>query len=1202
MNTDATEENTESKDLNNQEIHASTHPDDVESQNTVECVDANEVNSEQFNNPSNFNDCNDVKSDESTQNLSNSNSDEGNNDEKKQNHSHSKPVDSNENKSKTQNHSHSKSVEPNQNKSNNQNNAMVADKDFADFFDQFSNALHKPPRKKRKSSVAGIPSKADESETPRKRRRLTRTFHDSNDIRQQLEQINVPTLTHDKDQTYRNKRSSKRYYDIDAETREKMRKIFNHFTEEEAREELERLIRLIDDPHTEERARMRFRNTLVALIECCREKNDFIDICKKVYDKQIRNVVNGKSFIERETFKASRSSSFHYLGQTTVGKMSCALARYFNADYNVVLLPLLAFTSTFLCHVTMKTSAKFDTNCNIYVFVVANPGAKKSPVTNEIKKYADKTIKEVAALCEKNGHYWIKGILHCIQSANCSLSRNCQLTEQASGIQLNVSDELAHASGTFQLNKKADESEDIAFLTTAYDCKDIRREFCDAKYISCIPRAYMSMIVLSQPHLIKAFLSGIKAQMGYCSRNLISFSNVRSTATASVRYMDNGQLSLWQSKTIENVLDSTFKSLGVLLFSNLISPKSKLILKYSKECALIMVAFDHLWQKFRDEYTRFEDSDHYDDDFPNSLSKGLTQVDKIIANLFFYDEFATNPIPNTYKMDDQFYKQHCVNGGYNDKTYVIKNTTLLYAGMEILIDAKISELNVKCKAIPWINFDVHHFLQNKVFVNNEAPERIVGKYNQKSSEAETAQCTDDSAPDADANHDVTSQSNGDESMNNAGPARPHLPSVNDEEDQNISNESKSLLRKGEKSLNAGTIMADIEDVGDFFDANNEDDSDDCMVDETSKKGSYKTEENVMSLLILFPGTHVNLSYIRTGLRYTELAKKLPITWKYRDAFERAVTKNMAPARGTGYHLGNVAAILHKIHKFGFLVTNSNIPGSKLIYVKPDITDALNDYLVMLTKWKKDSTIKMDAHIRSPLTKEILNAFYVIGCAPSAYIEEYKKDNIYSAYKNNKKLTMDVKTLFQQYEENFDYHQLMKNKGKMATQGPSPQYLKASQEKFNAYDPKLYKASDGKTDIHTKIYSLERDYIMKTKGTFDADDGSDDEHDIQKQASGCFIWPPIFMSRKIGSKKFEDIPKEIEAFFDSNDGKQIIRANIDDKKQEIDHYCKKYKVDPRIMEFAENWDSKAEQTNPNPLHKKGQIPAPWAAKTPRAPSK
>ena len=726
MNIDTNKENMEPNG------NTDKHPNDVESQNATQC-DANDENLEQTKNQSNPNKCNDsvndddIKSEESNENHLDSNYVDDQ--ENKQNHSNSNSVEGNDDENE-QNHSYSKSINGNQNKDKNQNqNPSNSDDCFESFFNSFNEELHAPPpqRKKRKSIAAGIQSQGAESKTPRKRRRLTTSANRNDDVRPEIDEVQVPILANNKKASVAEKEAARRYYDVDPKTRARIKRIFEHFTEEEARQQIENIIRIIDDPKTEERARRRFRNTLIGCIECCEENNNLLDICRRVYDKQVRSVVNGTSFISKEKLYGLRKSSFAHLGETTVGKISFGLAKYFNADLNVVLLPLLAFTSTFLCHVTMKTSVKFDTNCNVYAFVVASPGAKKSPVTSSIQKYAAKTIEELAALCEKNGHYWIKGILNCIQSANCSLSRNCQLTEQASGIQLNVSDELAHASGTFQLNKKADESEGIAFLTTAYDCKAIQREFCDAKYISCIPRAYMSMIVLSQPHLIKAFLSGIKAQMGYCSRNLISFSNVKQTKTQSVRVMDYGQLSLWDTRTMENVLDSTFKSLGVLLFSNLISPTCKLILKYSKECALIMVAFHHVWQKVREEYSQNQDSEYYDEDFTNSLSKGLTQIDKLIANLFFHDEFASNPIPNTYKMDDEFYKQNCINGGYNNKTYIIKNTTLLYAGMEILIDAKIGELNVKRKAIPWINFDVHDFIKNHVLVNNEVPPRLIHK-------------------------------------------------------------------------------------------------------------------------------------------------------------------------------------------------------------------------------------------------------------------------------------------------------------------------------------------------------------------------------------------------------------------------------------------------------------------------------------------
>ena len=67
--------------------------------------------------------------------------------------------------------------------------------------------------------------------------------------------------------------------------------------------------------------------------------------------------------------------------------------------------------------------------------------------------------------------------------------------------------------------------------------------------------------------------------------------------------------------------------------------------------------------------------------------------------------------------------------------------------------------------------------------------------------------------------------------------------------------------------------------------------------------------------------------------------------------------------------------------------------------------------------------------QAPLTKKMLNTFYIIGCAPSAYLEEYKKEDLYTQYKNNGKETMDRAELLKMYKEDFDFDKLTSGKSK-----------------------------------------------------------------------------------------------------------------------------------------------------------------------------
>ena len=1043
-----------------------------------------------------------------------------------------------------------------------------------------------------------------------------------------------------------------RFYDIEPKEKEKLNNIFGKFNTTQAKQALTDLYEACKNPMVPPDELQEFRDVLSALIEYCEEKHIFLDECEKVYQDLTKEVSNRESFLEDLEFEESeRPENFSYLAETLVGKLTIGLAKYFNADFNVVLLPLLTFASTFLCHVAFKTSPKYNTNCNLYTFVVANPGAKKSPVTSTIQRYVNEIIKVIAKFAADVEHFWIDGILNLIQTGSCSLARNCQLTEQAAGIQMAVADELASASTTFQLGKKADESEGIAFLTTAYDCKTLYREFCDAKYVSFIQRPYVSILFLTQPYLMRAFLGGIKSQMGYTARNLISFVNLHSGVTKSSRYGDLGQLTLWQSKMIETVLDSTFKSLGVLLFSNLRNKRSKLIVKYGPKCELIMVAFDHLLQKIRDEYLQLNDNDNdpnYDSDFVNSLSKGLTQIDKIIANLYMFNYFAEKPIQGVYKMGKEWYKRHVQHGKLNDVTFIIDDPTILYAGMEVLLDCKISELIVKSKSIPWISFDTHNYMNQHVFKNNFVPKRTTHNVNNQDSPDELATSSSDatslininsqndlgktatSLSEATTTTSLSAATTTNNDSQNAVHETSHLPDINDQDA--LSEFDTTTASTHIDNANASNVTEiSINPERPFLNINEDEDSTALSSASSSpssspppppspspslsaspspspaqttkalpsnyaskklKKANAKCAHNIMSLFVTMPGSHVNLNYLKTSIRYKWLSKQLPDSWKDKDAFHEVVNESMG--KKNNYYLEHIAAVLHHTYGFGFLVQNSKIPGSKMIYVKPAITEKLKIYVEKLRLLRTDPSIQMNSYVEAPLTNEILDAFYSMGCAPSWYMDQYEQENIYSSYSNNNKTTMARDKIQKEYKKHFDYNDLMNGKSKFAKKTGSTKFIDDAQETFTNHHSAIILPKDGKTDIHHLLLSLELDYEETKTNT-----ETKNESPIQKKQKCRYFWQPKYMSRGKGYHKLRELPKLIEKYFKSKDGKKVIKSNIADKTQFALTAFNKWNLDADLFKFAASYTRVKDQENYNILHKKGQLPKNWnPSKTPK----
>ena len=850
------------------------------------------------------------------------------------------------------------------------------------------------------------------------------------------------------------------------------------------------------------------------MYKALQETDRLSDKTKELYDKFIKYATNSTSFINNIEFDVLEMQRFHFLSDTFVGKFGKAFAKCFNADYGIVIMSLLIFASTFLCHVKFRTSAKFTTNCNIYALIIGPPGSRKSPVAKVLSEFVMEVIDAFGKRGHEMEHFWITGFKHVIQSSVCSLARNCQLTQQCSGLQTQYADELAQASQTFQFNKKADESEGIAFLTSGYDCKAISREFCDQKYHCYIERPYISLAILSQPDLSQDFLIGGKAKMGFAARCLISFANIISDEFGSVRYNDASQISEWETCNIETILVAMFKSLATLLFCNLRSNNSKVILKYTDECSLILVAWEWCIQRLRYTYTKGKERNdaQYDPDFGNSLSKSLNQIDKVVASLFFINKYVQKPMNDTFNIDEEYYHKNVINGSYADCIYYIDNATLVYGAMELIIDCKLNELYIKRKAMPFIDFDVKTFLLGpKTFsCDGEKIERFGAR-----------EATVDSFEE-----DVDLDDHDDELKS------PELDTVNVE---------KSFQKKLAKHKNS--------------------------------------EKNIISIFITIPGSHINVSNIKTCIRAEGIKNQFPPTFKER--VQLSVELINMKDKGIKGYLDNIGAALNHVD-FGVFLKDTKQKGAKNIFIKPNIIKELQIYLTNIKAYYEENAtnVVLDDQITYPLTKEILEILYSVGVAPSHYIEQYQKQNIYKPGKNNNAAYLSYNQMQNLYAKKFDYNEIIKNGHPSINKA----FNKDSHETIREYHGHCWRNSKGNDDIHFRIYAMEYYYNVRN-----------DENEDKEASHHLYYYSPI-QSRYFDAQKslsFASLPGEIKKFFDSPEGRKVQYYYLKKPESIKAQICKEHgPIEMALMQWAHEYEPVKDTINKNRLYQTGQQPRDW----------
>ena len=894
--------------------------------------------------------------------------------------------------------------------------------------------------------------------------------------------------------------------------------IFGVYTPGQAREKLDEIWRLINNHGINPKVKRSMEDIMAKMLQSLEENDQLADKTEELYNIVIADAVKPTSFINQIKFEEFELDRFLYLSNTFVGRFGKALTLHFNADFGVVMVTLCIFISTFLCHVRFRTSAKFTTSCNIYGFIVGPPGCMKSPVAKEISKYTSQIITEFAEMAFKVDNFWVHGLKNSIQSSVCSLARNCQLTEQCSGIQTYFADELAQASQTFQFNKKADESEGIAFLTSGYDCTKISREFCDQRYHCEIERPYISTCILGQPELSQDLIIGGKAKMGFAARSVVAFANKISSKFGSVRYGDRSQITRWQSWVIENVLKASFRSLGTMLFCNFISDKSRLILKYSDECSLILIAFEWLMRKIRYDYQKLKsiNDPNYDPDFCNSLVKGLTQIDKLNASLFFFNTFAEKPLKGTYKIDEDYYKKNVSNGPYKYYTFYIEDPTLVYGGMELLIDCKLNEADVKRKAAAGIDFNVSEFLLS--------PKRFA--------------C------------------NGDKIGRSSSP---------------------------EDTLDLS--CCDVEDNDENKNDNDDDDIDSVKFSERLEK-HQPPSKNIISLFLTIPGSHINISNIKSVIRVEFIKSKFPATWSDRFLFHKFVNYMKNEKKLTGY-LDDIAATYH--HKgLGLFVCKGGL-GAKKLFIKPDIKKSFNFYLENVTAFYEDNAkdINLDDCIKKPLTLDILQVLYSVGVAGSEYIEQYDKPNIYNTGKNNSVRYPTSDEMEQQYKEKYSYDQAAKNQSLFKKHTNESGHVNVMK-----YHKHCWRNGRDQDDIHFGMYAME--YFYKKGQKIDNDD---DDGDVTKD-SDPYYYSPVRLSKQEKALPLRNLPSEIASFFATEKGIKVKNyyLNTADSVQNL-LSKENIEIDVDLMEWAQDYEPIKDISNPNMLYKDAQQPASWNSRKP-----
>ena len=942
---------------------------------------------------------------------------------------------------------------------------------------------------------------------------------------------------------------------LQEQTEEIANILFGKFTPEEGRTQIDNIWKLINDAELNEDFKQPLQSTLAKMLHQLEEKNQLQDKAKEMHDEILRKATEPDSFINNIEFAKYEAKQFPFLSQTFVGRLGKTISSRFNGNYGIVMMALMIFASTFLCHVKFRTSAKYTTNCNIYACAVGPPGTKKTPIASYLSGLTKKVIGEFAVLAASREQYWTDGLSNAVQTGVSSLARNCQLTQQCSGIQTHYADELAQAAQTFQLNKKADDSEGIAFLTSGFECGGLSREFCDTKFICQIERIFISLLILSQPELCKEFISGGKAKMGLSPRCLLSFANHIPARFSSLRYCDKSQISDWHCWIVEHVLKSMFKSLATLLFCNFRSETSKLVLKYSDECALILCAFEWCMQKIRYDYQKLKNKQYskYDDDFCSSLVKGLTQVDKIIAALYFIDIFAEKPLDDTFDINDEYYFKNVQNGPYTDYTFYVDDPILVYGGLELLIQYKLNEAILKHKAPAGIRFDITKFLLSKKCFACDGNRVFRLSSREGSLEEFDKMCEEDDRKDKE-----------------------------DKEDKEAGN----------------SMEVDSDDIKEE------------PFDERLKKHLYH-EKNIISLFITMPGSHINISNIKTVIRIHNIKTQFPCSWHDRVEFCDSLVQIRDEEKESAY-LDYIAATFHR-KGFGLFVCKGP-KGANKLFIKPDINQSLKSYLKNLyAVYQDDRTdIDLDQCIQKPLTTEMLEVLYSVGVAPSYYVKQYSQRNIYKSGNNNKNQYASFEEMEDIYKKEYDYSTLVddnneNNNNNKKRKKKNTMLYDSVDKKGEAMVSKFHghcfrNGKDG-DDIHFRIYAMEYGANGTNDDNYDNDDNDDSNDNYDDSDDDDFVSYFAEVSMDIpNTKPLETLPGEISSFFSGPHGATVKEYYLTQATRIREQISKVHtEIDPELMQWAETYEPIGDVTNYNRLQFVGQLPDSWnlrkSSKTP-----
>ena len=481
-------------------------------------------------------------------------------------------------------------------------------------------------------------------------------------------------------------------------------------------------------------SRLKLTNYLSKLTSRFEDDKIFDGFVEKEYDANINRLANGSSWIFEDDVIPPIKDKYPKLAATKIGPLLSAICKKFAmCDPALPISTMLTFSAHNLAHCKFQISAQYHVQLNTYIFLISQPGSTKTPIRNYLQDMNQKLIDEFAATSVKlDPGLFVDGITKCLVSGTSSLSKLMQNTEKASGILTFCADEFNIAEKTFGLTSKKADGEGIAIVAQGMDGSTMFRQFINSNYNCFIKHPVFVMLYLAQPELAKFIFSGGKAaDTGTFARFLLVVADSVADDTFTVRYGESAPLlEDHQVRELDQMMRKIFTGFSAAFWSNLRSLHSKFILKYDRKTAAIMTSFAHAVKFLSIEYFQHQREPYFSTDFASSLSKMVTQCDKIVGNLFWYDYWINASLESSCTVDEEFFNKH-LDEKFVNGTYFVKDPKICYAAMELICKFKSDEARVYGIPCPALKQSLEEHLEKKMFVDLAQRPKDAAKRNDK---------------------------------------------------------------------------------------------------------------------------------------------------------------------------------------------------------------------------------------------------------------------------------------------------------------------------------------------------------------------------------------------------------------------------------------------------------------------------------------